>query len=302
MSIASPGQAENSSVRRKWGGCPDGCTHGVTADRKYASRAFPLHSIRHGPGHDPIQNKHNDEHNHSTGSKLQKSTSIDEVVPFSENSAAHNDVNPMHYKSPSDTQPKIPRARDRSPLRSIDSGYPSSSHHHPTGSSSSMHLRNALLRLGGRDGGGSMSGMNSLAPSDDEDDGHCPRNTVPTNSRRENGNLSHVNQQHFKFPSPRPEFPAPSQELEDDGDDEMSGTSFGNLKEHRQHRDSQDNTYLSPTSHSEHRRANILGDGDPSSSSEPPTPRHEDSTGSNTQQPSLEEQQKHDRSIQGSVY
>lgn len=305
VSTASPGQAEHSSIRRKWGGCPDGCTHGpMTADKKYASRAFPLHSIRHGPGYEPIQYKHNDEHNHSTGSKLQKSTSIDEVVPFSEDSAAHNDASPMHSKSPSDIQPKIPRARDRSPLHSIDGGYPSSSHHHPSGSSSSMHLRNALLRLGGRDGGGSMSGMNSLAPSDDEDDDHYHRNTVPTISRRENGNLSHVNQQHFKFPSPKSQFPPPSQELEDDGDDEMSSNSFGNLKEHHpHHHDTQDDTHLSPTSHSEHRRANILGDGDQASSpSNPPSPKHEDSTGSNVQEPSLEEQQKHDRSIQGSVY
>ncbi|CAG8032547.1 unnamed protein product [Penicillium olsonii] len=318
---ASPSQPDHIPIRRKWGGCPDGCTHGLGAEGKHALRTSLLNSIhQHNHGH--AQPKHHDEHNHSFGSKLQKSISIDDVVSSSEESAAYNDTTRHntrpapnrqrtasddsigdgqgHHHSSSETRPRINPPPKRSSLHGINRSSEDQIFHPPSASSSSSaHLKYALLHLGGRDGGGSMSGANSLAPSDDEGDDHVPhRRTVSTVSSLGNESLSHANQQHFKFPS-EPQRPPPSQELEDDGDDEMSGTSTEQFKKPRPHHVHQYQYFES--SQSKHRMANILGDGDESSTpSDTQTPRPEDTESHDTR--SLEEQRQHDRSIQGSVY
>ncbi|KAK9855999.1 Histidine phosphatase superfamily [Penicillium brevicompactum] len=332
---ASSSQPDHIPIRRKWGGCPDGCTHGLTGDGKQALRANLLNSIHHnshGHSHGHTQHKHHDEHNHSFGSKLQKSISIDEVVSSSEESATYNntsrestrhvpqrkhtgsddgtEASPKEYFSTSETRSKVnPPVPNRS-LHGINRNSEDQIFHAPSAlSSSSAHLKYALLHLGGRDGGGSMSGANSLAPSDDEADEHLPhRHTVPTVSSLGNGSLSHANQQHFKFPPSNPTRPPLSQEFEDDGDDEMSGNSTEQFKKprpshhHTQHQH-QNHQYLYSTDHSEHRMANILGDGDESSTpSDTQTPKPESSPESSHTHETLEEQQKHDQSVQGSVY
>jgi broad specificity phosphatase PhoE len=315
LSTASPGQTDHVPIRRKWGGCPDGCTHGMTSNGKQALRPGLLNSMHHAHGHS--QPKHPDEHTHF-GSKLHKSVSIDEVASSSEDSASQNDPSrtpnsrQVSYSqltvdddSSPETRPKINplQSNKRPTLHGINRKSEDQFIHPPTASSSSSaHLKYALLHLGGRDGGGSMSGANSLAPSDDEGDEHDPhRHSIPTVSSLKNGSLSHANQQHFKFPPHETQGPTPSQEVEDDGDDEMSGNISKKCTKSRPHHHHHHHHYhhSSSASQPEHRMANILGDGDessnPSDTQRPEDSSHEDLL-------SLEEQQQQDQSIRGSVY
>jgi broad specificity phosphatase PhoE len=336
------GQVDHVPIRRKWGGCPDGCTHGMTVDGKQTLRASLLNSMRHGHGHGHTQPKHADDHAGNFGSKLQKSISIDEIVSSSEESAAQDDTtrkanarrtsNPQHtirddaignttkhHESSSDARPSISTLHSkRTSYHGLNRNSEDHHAHPPTAaSSSSAHLKYALLHLGGRDGGGSMSGANSLAPSDDEGDDHeyeHHRHIVPTSSGMAAGTSSHANHQNFDFLSNSQSQSAPSQELEDDGDDEMSGTATEKSEKprlhhpryHHYHHHQQHN--LSSGSPSEHRMANILGDGDESSN--PSEPQSQKAETSSTDCPShlhieelsLEEQQKQDQSIRGSVY
>ncbi|KAJ5773540.1 Histidine phosphatase superfamily clade-1 [Penicillium paradoxum] len=332
--ITPASQAEHIPIRRKWGGCPDGCTHGLSADGKQALRASLLNSVRHEPNH--AQPRHADDHVSNFGSKLHKSISIDEVASSSEESAAQNEISPKpitrcvssphrafrddgignhlkHDYSNTEARPNI------NPIHPKRLSYQGQNRHsedhliHPpsASSSSSAHLKYALLHLGGRDGGGSMSGANSLAPSDDEGDDHDHhRHVRPISPNITTGNLSHVNRQHFQTPSStQAQRSAPSQELEEDGDDEMSGTPIEKLKKSRLHHPHHHHPHhhLPPT-HPEHRMANILGDGDESSGqSESQTQGAESSstdspTHLHIEELSLEEQQKEDQSIRGSVY
>ncbi|KAJ5188841.1 Histidine phosphatase superfamily clade-1 [Penicillium cf. griseofulvum] len=327
---------EHIPIRRKWGGCPDGCTHGLTADAKQLLRANLLNSMRQE--HAYAQAKHADDHAGSFGSKLHKSISIDEVVSSSEESAVHNDTNrksstrhvsntqhilrdddngdtTKQYESASEARPN---SNPLHPKRPNFHGVKRNSEDHllhlPTATSSaSAHLKYALLHLGGRDGGGSMSGANSLAPSDDEGDDHDHhRHAAPASSSLATGNLSHAYQQHFEFPSSeQTQRPPPSQEVEDDGDDEMSGRPTEKSKKSRlhHHHHHYHHHHVSPSNdQSEHRMANILGDGDElSNHSEPKTQRPESSSIDfpsplHIEELSLEEHQKQDQSIQGSVY
>lgn len=328
-STASPSQTDHVPIRRKWGGCPDGCTHGMTVDGSQALRENLLNSMhhKHGHGHGHTQPKYHDEHAHGFGSKLHKSISIDEVESSSEDTAANNDAslekpprrasnrqlavnedgagdNPKHYDSNSEARTRTSPLTAKHPsLHGINRNSEDQNFHPPSvTSSSSAHLKYALLHLGGRDGGGSMSGANSLAPSDDEGDEQYPhRHTVPTVSSLGSASLSHANQQHFKFPNSETQRPPQSQELEDDGDDEMSGNSSEQFKKPRpnHHHHHYHSHTFSSSSQPEHRMANILGDGDQSSTpSDTQTPKPEGSPESI----SLEEQQQQDQSIQGSIY
>ncbi|QQK40942.1 Histidine phosphatase superfamily, clade-1 [Penicillium digitatum] len=332
------GQTGHIPIRRKWGGCPDGCTHGMTAEGKESLRANLLNSMRHE--HSYAQPKHADDQVGSFGSKLHKSISIDEVVSSSEDGSAQNATsrktsarhasNPQHAlrddNNGSTTKQYDSSPEDRSTVNPSHTKRPNfhglnrNSEDHPPNlstatSSSSAHLKYALLHLGGRDGGGSMSGANSLAPSDDEGEYHAPhRHVAPTSPSLTPGNLSHANQQHFEFPSSeQTQQSAPSQELEDDGDDEMSGNRTEKLKKARLHHSHQHHHYHAhhvsySTDQSEHRMANILGDGDESSSHSESQARGQELSSTDSpshlhiEELSLEEQQRQDQSVQGSVY
>ncbi|KAJ5468096.1 Histidine phosphatase superfamilyclade-1 [Penicillium sp. IBT 31633x] len=331
-SITPAGQIDPIPIRRKWGGCPDGCTHGMTAEGKHALRANLVNSMRREHGH--AHSKHVDDYVSSFGSKLHKSITIDEVVSSSEASAGQNEIsqrlntrrssNPQHTFRNEDIGINLKQDDSISEARStINPLYPkrpnrSSQDHHPqalsASSSSSVHLKYALLHLGGRDGGGSMSGANSLAPSDDEGDDHDQHShAVPTSPSLTTGNPPHANQSHFPFSfRAQNQRSAHSQEPEDDGDDEMSGNATENLKNsrlhHPHHHDHDYHRRLSATSRPEHRMANILGDGDETSSTSETQSQRAESSSTDSQthlhieELSLEEQQKQDQSIRGSVY
>ncbi|KAJ5513941.1 hypothetical protein N7463_003493 [Penicillium fimorum] len=292
--------------------------------------------MRHEHGY--AQAKYVDDHAGSFGSKLHKSISIDEVISSSEDSVVQNDTsrkpiarhvsNPQHtlghddnrdttkqYDSSPEARPSVNPLHPKRPnLHELNRNSEDHLLHSPTATSSaSAHLKYALLHLGGRDGGGSMSGANSLAPSDDEGDDHDHhRHVSSTPSNLATGNLSHMNQQHFEFPSSeQTQRPTPSQELEDDGDDEMSGNRTEKSKKtrlHHHHHHYHQPHLSSSTDQSEHRMANILGDGDElSNHSESQAQRPESSSTDSPshlhiEELSLEEHQKHDQSIEGSVY
>lgn len=108
----------------------------------------------------------------------------------------HDENNP---DSGIDGRSRIPTSNPRSTNANPTTKRPTLSHFHQDSEDHFLdrHRHNlAILRLAGRDGGGSMSGFNSLAPSEDE--------------REEAG------------PRPRLHQPRPSQDIGNDGDDEGS--------------------------------------------------------------------------------
>lgn len=143
-----------------------------------------------------------------------------------------------------------------------------------------------------------MSGANSLAPSDDEGDGHdhhAPRSATVKHSPV--SPVSHL-------------FP-PSQDLEDDGDDELSAKDTKRSRAHHHHHHHHHPVYThthhrnsSSTSQPAHKMANILGDGDDiSTRSGAMTPELPETHGYQQEENrSLEAQQEEDQSIRGSVY
>ncbi|KAJ5683906.1 uncharacterized protein N7477_000251 [Penicillium maclennaniae] len=255
LESAQPLSTDHIPVRRKWGGCPDGCTHGLAGDGKRSLRARVVDSMRqksvdeNAPDH-PSPLKH----------ASTQSDTFDGSFTFS------NDCAP---------QKESPTSNNLLPLSCIS---------------------------GGRDGGGSMSGANSLAPSDDEGDGHdhhAARSAIVKHSP-----VSSVSSVSHSFP--------PSQDLEDDGDDELSAKDTKRSRahhhhHHHHHHPGHTHTHhrnASSTSQPPHRMANILGDGDDiSTRSGATTPELPETHGFRQEENgSLEAQQEEDQSVRGSVY
>lgn len=143
-----------------------------------------------------------------------------------------------------------------------------------------------------------MSGANSLAPSDDEGDNHDQHTSRSAT---------------IKPPSVSRLVP-PSQDLENDGDDELSAKDTKRSRTHPHHHHHHHPVYThthhrnssSSTSQSQspHVMANILGDGDDMSTrSGALTPELPETHGDNRHENgTLEAQQHEDQSIRGSVY
>lgn len=326
-------------IRRKWGGCPDGCTHGLPTDAKRALRTKLVDAMRHDSS--PSKSKIDHHHLHNTlpeqPSPLKQASSQSEsldAVSIYPNDNVQWDTTSIpseaHLTREDESAARFSRARDAvaepraitnnqsHPKRSNLQGLHRDSEDHllhppaSASSSSTACLKLALLHLGGRDGGGSMSGANSLAPSDDEGEDHEDHNHAP-------------------YLAP------PSQDLEDDGDDELSANPTEESKRsrphHQRHHHHHHHHYghahplhthnhgthhghtSSSTSQPHYRMANILGDGDDvSMRSAARTPEFPETQSNHNhhshhhhhhhhdKNPSLEEQQREDQSIQGSVY
>jgi len=301
-------------IRRTWGGCPDGCTHGLTGDAKRSLRARTVDSVRHGSG---VGQKSVDETAHNTlpdqPSPLKHasiSESLDGTCQFPNTSASQTiSITSKPRLTPEDEEAARERAIHDSSSDTQSSTYPrrpnlhgmhrdSGDHLHSSAvSSSTTCVKLALLHLGGRDGGGSMSGANSLAPSDDEGDDHN----------------HHTSRSSIKPPSVS-RLVSPSQDLEDDGDDELSAKDtkrsrgHHHIHHHHHHHPVYTHTHYrnsSSTSQPPHRMANVLGDGDDmSSGSGTLTPDLPEIHSDNQQEENtfLEAQQREDQSIRGSVY
>ncbi|KAJ5924831.1 Histidine phosphatase superfamily clade-1 [Penicillium verhagenii] len=336
--------AEHVPTRRKWGGCPDGCNHGLSADAKKSLRVRMVETMRYesgsGSNKEPLEpksatsasSKDTDRvYKFPNDNNAQHASNADEDNENSESDHAQANPRPeaeaeeaKRYRtgdSSSDIQTKITR-----PARPALQGlHHSEDHllHPPAMSSSTTNLKLALLHLRGRDGGGSMSGANSLAPSDDEGDDHNPT-PQPVSG----------------YLQPKTVLNRPSQDAEDDGDDELSAAPTEEMKRvrlhsnhythhhnHYHHHSLESNNHVSHHRHSSstnssqppHRMANILGDGDDVSthsdghSPEPSYQEHETKPRNNetrngsgpeqeTETHSLEEQQREDQSVRGSIY
>jgi broad specificity phosphatase PhoE len=303
-------------IRRKWGGCPDGCTHGLAGDVKRSLRARVVDSMRHENG---LGRKSANETVDSTlpeqPSPLKhtstQSESQDGTFPFPNTSAPQNTSATSKSRLTADHEEA---ARERAIRDSSSEARSENNHprrpnlgmqrdsedyllHPPAASSSSTNrlTKLALLHLGGRDGGGSMSGANSLAPSDDEGDDHDHHTSRSAT---------------IKSPSVSRLVP-PSQDLEDDGDDELSAKDTKRSRAHPHHHHHHHPVYThthhrnsSSTSQSLHRMANVLGDGDDMSTRSGALTPELPGTHSDNQQENgtLEAQQHEDQSIRGSVY
>jgi broad specificity phosphatase PhoE len=253
--------------RRKWGGCPDGCNHGIR--RKGSLRSTRPNGTDHARhSHDHHHKKpHESGHTHSQipqdsrigqgssyasteltaqverqiltapetelGDSSLEARRISKTIPtpdlqhgffdpkdiassqFAGSSLPPNETNSNMDSSLSNAAaPRIPKRPDLSRF------HRDSEDHllHPPRSNY------ALLHLGGRDGGGTLSGANSVAPSEDERDDNLPKSA--------NHPVSHQ--------------PKPSLDLGNDGDDEGSGAQTQRLRRTRsQHTHHQRHNHLS---------------------------------------------------------
>ncbi|KAF3386784.1 Broad-range acid phosphatase DET1 [Penicillium rolfsii] len=362
-----PTSSVHIPIRRKWGGCPDGCTHGLTADAKKSLRAQLMESMHRGSGNTRGNVDTYPDQPSPLKQAFSTSDGIEGSFPFPNDksiSALHGANNNFQSSiQPTSANEATRRRSSSSDTRSSGTFRPmrpllgphrdSEDHllHPPISSSSTVNLKMALLHLGGRDGGGSMSGANSLAPSDDEGDdhdhqhhshhhhhhGHHHGPHSGTSVPHDKKSLSHGDAHGPSSSSTS----KPSQDLEDDGDDELSAHPTEDLKRrlhhhlhhhpHHHHHNHTTSTSSHPppstrpihhrqtsstASQPPHRMANILGDGDDeiSTSEDAQTPRtvepaapHADSgenerANSQNEELCLEAQRRDDQSIQGSVY
>lgn len=349
---AANSPTDNVPIRRKWGGCPDGCTHGMSSGAKQSLRSQLIESIKRDKGQS--QNGQAEENERNTNKSDQPSSgflrspvkhnkSFDSSYSFPKKNGAHqhndnnnnngdhdrgevrlpaegnqrsiaevkntSDINTLHDAN---SGSKVNGSRPNRPkIQTLQRDSEDHLLHPPATSSSTACLKLALLHLGGRDGGGSMSGANSLAPSDDEcsdTEHHVPRGAVhkPLHS-------------HSQFHPPR-SATIPSQDLSEDGDDELSTHPNEDSRKPRSHLHHHHPHYNPPHGHhrytssttslQHHRMANILGDGDDMSthSQSEASPEHDfqqsgdEKPGHQSEKLSLEQQQIEDQSLRGSVY
>lgn len=261
--LSVPSTDAPTPFRRKWGGCPEGCNHGIR--RKPSTRTSrpngtdqlrpsdtshkQAHDASHGQAQPESHHHHNRTHHHHhhnsahhRPSKAEMATATQQMLTAPEPALGDqsSESKPIHRTIPSptprheflnppgdSTKPSRPTETSTANDGRRDCSCASPSHSRtfssPTASPSPTlrrpnlagfnrdsddHLLHsprsnyALLHLAGRDGGGSMSGANSLCPSEDERDSRSP-------FRRDNRSSNHQ--------------PKPSQDFGNDGDDEGSG-------------------------------------------------------------------------------
>ncbi|KAM0115477.1 hypothetical protein ACP6JC_008003 [Aspergillus fumigatus] len=304
-------------IRRKWGGCPDGCNHGL-------HRKWSLRSSR-TTGGDPTR----------VGSETQSSTrsNVDQqyiTAPEPALGDCSSDIRPTGQTiAPSDdpskrdveatSQPTIlPTGLDANTDRNIQTSKRPSPHPRAASSpnpiprrpnlakfhrDSEDHLLHpprsnyALHNLGGRDGGSSLSGENSVTPSEDE---------------REDAGFSGDRLDQHK--------PNSSHDFTDDGDDESHNKQVQRPKRTRSHhKHSHNHTHYSSSANpSNSKRGEIDVDTNrsqdttytpaelPSQQDSHNEHAHDDNNhGEDAEDDAdaeLEAERQHDQSIRGSVY
>ncbi|PWY87869.1 phosphoglycerate mutase-like protein [Aspergillus sclerotioniger CBS 115572] len=279
---AHPAPPETSvPIRRKWGGCPDGCDHGVR--RKGSLRAPRGNTAEHLKHHHESHTKKtaiNDvAHSHASqekpnnlptpSTKVMASTSqVDQQMLRAPEPALGDrsiDARPLERTVPSpspqydfqgvqleatstsaSTQATLPTPATSNstnlpnrylstltptPTSNTIPRRPGLAHLHRDSEDHLLHpphANYAYIHLVGRDGGGSLSGVNSLAPSEDErDEKPYPNTHIHTHShaqaytRPRSISSSHQSR--------------PSQDLDNDGDDESSSKQAARLRRTRSH-------------------------------------------------------------------
>lgn len=295
-------------ARRRWGGCPDGCNHGI---RRRTSARNPRTN-----GADAMRHEHHDTHKKipDTNEPAQVANAQVEQLraaehpPDATNPDFDNDNDHDNHSRALTSNPKSTTTNLAKPANPR----PSLAHFHQDSEDSLLdrHRHNlALLRLGGRDGGGSMSGFNSLAPSEDEREESAPLESLPRQ-------ISHQVR--------------PSQDIGNDGDDEGSESKPAlqrlrrarshNHHHHHHHHHNHNHHFISNLNKRSLgvRIGDTLGDRDPETddtdhlpndretSLEPePEPQTQNSTAEQEQENengTFEAERRRDQSIRGSVY
>ncbi|GKZ37960.1 hypothetical protein AbraIFM66950_009823 [Aspergillus brasiliensis] len=260
-------------IRRKWGGCPDGCNHGVR--RRSSLRAPRGHNADH-PKHeyDPQSKEtttHSATHSHNSHGNQNghprpvpagtgTTTQVDQQMLRAPEPALGDrsiDARPLERTLPSPAQQYEFQGVQLDTTSTSQASFPTPdastttiSHLHQSISSPSpiprrpglahlhrdsedhlLHPPNcnyAYIHLVGRDGGGSMSGTNSLAPSEDEREEKLrpnmhayTHNHKQIHSRPKTTSTSHQSR--------------PSQDLDHDGDDESSSKQAARPRRTRSH-------------------------------------------------------------------
>ncbi|KAE8375961.1 histidine phosphatase superfamily [Aspergillus bertholletiae] len=239
-------------IRRKWGGCPDGCNHGIR--RKGSTRPNRAHGtdlarntldIQHRKAHESVhtQSQSAQESSNGQGSLTGVKAQVEEQVLVAPEPALGDRSNetrpftstvptptpqydPLDHKEitnsrsiPSDLPPNEPNtnthennANRTTTKASPIPKRPDLSRFHRDSEDHLLHPPQssyALVHLSGRDGGGTLSGANSVAPSEDEHED--------------------------KRPKPTSHQPKTSHDLDHDGDDEGSGTHTQRPRRSRSH-------------------------------------------------------------------
>ncbi|KAL6236891.1 hypothetical protein BDW75DRAFT_98467 [Aspergillus navahoensis] len=213
-------------IRRKWGGCPDGCSHGVP--RMSCQRTSRTHSDEQGKEHD---SRHSAAQDATRNSQTSQGTSqptdtniVNEGQPLEALEPAISDKaaevplktlpsNAQYSSTPEPSTPTHPhntkhyhQASPKHPKILLDQDH--------------SHSNYNLIHLVGRDGGGTLSGAGSVAASEDEHDNH------------------RHDHHHYKPHEPsragiKRHNPRPSQDHDNDGDDEGSGPQTPKLRRTR---------------------------------------------------------------------
>ncbi|KAE8144249.1 histidine phosphatase superfamily [Aspergillus avenaceus] len=243
--------SEAPPIRRKWGGCPEGCNHGIR--RKGSLRSSRTNGGDHTRVTHDTPHKKSQEIGHICGHTTQESnveegpsptamkltTQVERQILTAPEPAlgdAAKEAKPMSMTMPTptpqysflnlhstNTQLDLTETRankDTSNPNAVSTKAspipkrPDLSRFHRDSEDHLLHpprSNYALIHLSGRDGGGTLSGANSVAPSEDEHEDYSTRSTN------------------------RPIFhqPKPSQDLDNDGDDEGSGTQTQRLRRSR---------------------------------------------------------------------
>ncbi|KAJ0424097.1 histidine phosphatase superfamily [Aspergillus carlsbadensis] len=243
-------------IRRKWGGCPDGCNHGVHKKSSRSSRAHGGDQPRNdqdsqhkqaqtGQGTTTSPGKTNTVNDGQTlrapepalGDRSNDETPLKSLPanpqypstrpPNSDSEqAAQSDATPHAYSSPEKPTELTPRR-------------PNLAHFHRDSEDHLLHpprLNYGLIHLVGRDGGGTLSGANSVAASEDEHEHH-------------HNNYNHCHDRHHQYEQHEQKRsentragikrhkPSPSQDLDNDGDDEGSGRQTPKVRRTRHRHD-----------------------------------------------------------------
>ncbi|KAB8222791.1 histidine phosphatase superfamily [Aspergillus novoparasiticus] len=320
-------------IRRKWGGCPDGCNHGIR--RKGSTRsnrangtdlARNILDTQHRKAHDSIHTHKQSAQgsNNGQGSSAERKPQVEGQVLIAPEPALGDSSKdarlltstiPVHspqydsldrketanfQSTRSDFPPNEPNSNNQeSNLNTATARAspipkrPDLSRFHRDSEDHLLHpprSNYALLHLSGRDGGGTLSGANSVAPSEDEREDNPPK--PPTHQ------------------------PKPSHDLGNDGDDEGSGTQAQRLRRSRSHHTHHRHNHPTPGRRhlskkapngyldkdrnldSDHPDSSIDHEKDP----DPEYHEHNDDDDDDDDDDDLEAARREDQSIRGSVY
>ncbi|KAL2854360.1 histidine phosphatase superfamily [Aspergillus pseudoustus] len=268
-------------IRRKWGGCPDGCNHGLHRKTSRSSRPHGGEQTRHDQDSEYKQFQAGQEPSHTTAPATE-GNAIGEERTLRAPEPALGDLsgNATPLKAiPQNTQYVNPHPPNSDSEQATQSDATSNAHHtysssekptkpickrpnlahfHRDSEDHLLHpprLNYGLIHLVGRDGGGTLSGANSVAASEDEHDHHHHQNHHDHHHEHRRGEATRAGLKRHK--------PRPSQDLGNDGDDEGSGRQTPKVRRTRSH-----------------------------------NPRHD----TDGEEDALEQARKEDQSVSGSVY